>query len=629
MLESGRRPDRILTMQPSLATRTMYGSNLVRSRFGIAVGFCVATSLFASGADAQALRLPRAIDFNPHPRIVETVLFVHEAEVQIADGKKTKMLAYNGSTPGPTIQAEVGDQLIVHVINLLPEPTVVHWHGVEMPAAMDGSHISQKTIPRFGYFRYAFKLNNAATYWYHSHYKTNEQVEKGLYGALIVRDRRNDIRLRVARHRENTLFLDDIRLDGENQIDRFSTDPTYNMVPWQRAEAQANSRPGTHLLVNGQEVTETKIPTLYVLAGAPYRLRFVNSSSGEVFRLGLSDANQRWYQIGSDQGVWNAAEKIQPIDQVIDPRGHHNLLISNNDRRLGVTLTPSDRAEVVIVPEGKRGDEYFIEQHDFIKGNHVAFRDPQNNLLFGHDHFDGADEPIRLVRVKIVGRVWWSRWRKWNPPSSLRWDPIRAIQPDPKLDTLPVIFGHAFPDKVTGDVTFFVQVKDPRPLIAKVRNKEMVMPPPFGPIPMMKQTAQDGYHVKVGERRIWEIVNFTGGDHSFHTHGFRFQHLDTQYIDLDEPTFNYTEKALRLSFEDTVRVPKRPNFVLGRSFTIMRVAVEFDDSSRPPSRRRTPKELLAGGLVPTATGSGGWLMHCHHLTHAARGMMSFITVTEK
>ena len=149
----------------------------------------------------------------------------------------------------------------------------------------------------------------------------------------------------------------------------------------------------------------------------------------------------------------------------------------------------------------------------------------------------------------------------------------------------------------------------------------------FGPMPIMKLTAKDGYHVKVGDTPYFEVVNFTGGDHGFHTHGFHFQHIDTEYIDIDTPSFNRIEKPLRLSVEDTIRVPKRPGLILGRSFTIVRLAIRFDDSAKHRRYRRKPWELLAGGLAPTATTSGGWLVHCHHLEHAARGMMSFLTVT--
>lgn len=589
------------------------------------------TLLGATESRAQDLRLPKAIDYNPHPRIFETVLLAHEMDRQLVAGQKqTRMMAYNGSVPGPTIEANLGDWLIVHFVNLLKEPTTVHWHGVEMPARMDGSHIAQALVPPNGYFRYEFKLNNAATYWYHPHNKTDQQVEKGLYGALIVRDRRDDRRLRIPRWRERTIFLDDVKLDLNYQIAPFATDVKQPMIPWRRAEALANGRPGTHMLVNGVESHPGKQPTLQVIAGAPYRLRFVSTSSGDTFRLSIPDKRQKWYHIGSDQGLWNQAELIKPIDKVIDLRGHHNLLISNPSTKVGITLTPSDRIEAVLVAEGEVGDEFFIEAHDFVRGEHEAFRDPQNNLLFGHYHFDGANSPKNLIRVKIVGQMARNgRFpRPWQPPRQLRRNRIRPLLVDPTLATLPVILGHALPDKVTGDVIFFVQVQNPVPLLAAVRSRKMVMPPPFGPIPMMKQTPATGYHVKVGETRVWEIVNFTGGDHNFHTHGFRFQLLDTEYIDLDKPSNNYVEKPQRLTYEDTIRVPKRPNLILGRSFTIVRVITRFDDRSRRRSLRRDSTELLAGGLTPTATKSGGWLVHCHHLPHAARGMMSYITVTK-
>jgi FtsP/CotA-like multicopper oxidase with cupredoxin domain len=578
---------------------------------------------------AQDLRLPQAIDYNPSPTVFETVLFAHEIELRLTDSqKKTLVMAYNGSVPGPTIDANLGDTLIVHFVNLLHEATTVHWHGVELPAGMDGSHISQALIPRFGYRRYEFQLNNAATYWYHPHNKTNEQIEKGLHGALIVRDPADDRGLRIPSWRERTIFLDDVSLNANYQISPFATDLNQPMIPWRRAENLANGRPGTHTLVNGQESHTGRIPTLHVIAGAAYRLRFINASSGETFRLSIPDSRQRWYQIGSDQGLWNAAELIKPIEKVLDQRGHHNLVISDPDTRVGVTLTPSDRIEAVLVANGDVGEEFYIEAHDFVRGEHVAFRDPQNNLIFGHHHFDGANEPKNLIRVKIIGQSITNRRGTWQPPASLRRNPVQALTIDPSQATLPVIFGHGLPDNTTGDVTFFAQVQRPGPLLAAVRAKQMAMPAPFGPIPMMKQTAATGYHVKVGQTRDWEVVNFTGGDHNFHLHGFRFQHLDSEFIDLDKPNNNYIVKPLRLSYEDTIRIPKRPNLTLGRSFTIVRVITRFDDASRPPALRRRAQQLLAGGLVPTATRSGGWLVHCHHLPHAARGMMSFVTVTK-
>ena len=161
---------------------------------------------------AQGWTIPRAVDRNPDPKVFETVITVSEQDVQLLPGKKTRMMTYNGSIPGPTIEAELGTRLIVHVINLMSAPTLVHWHGLEVPAQMDGTPLSQAPIPKSGYFRYEFTLNNAATYWYHSHEETNEQVERGLYGALIVRDPKHDAAVGVPRDREQVVFLDDIKL---------------------------------------------------------------------------------------------------------------------------------------------------------------------------------------------------------------------------------------------------------------------------------------------------------------------------------------------------------------------------------------------------------------------------------
>ncbi len=603
----------------------------------------------APPARAQFSSPPLAVDENSDPHVFETVMVVAEREIQLLDGRKTKVMTYNGSTPGPTIEVEVGDRLIVHVVNLLSEPTVIHWHGVEVPNRMDGSPISQAPLPPSGYFRYEFKVNTAATCFYHSHANTNQQVEKGLFGAIVVRDPRHDKNLKVPRAREHVVVVDDIKLDSENQVAPFSTDPRADFVPWKRAEDLANSRIGNHLLVNGRVLASDDIPTIEVESGLAYRFRFINVSNGRIFRIDLQSredlaarpktvdkvsvkvttqkftSKSKLYGIGSDQGFFNTPELVKPIDAIANPLGHHDEPMSNPDTRRGVTLTSGDRAEVVVVPDGEVGDEVFLVSHDFVKGKHVAFEDPQKSIQFGHDHFDGLDLPRKLIRFKIVDK---SKTR-WSPPDRLRWDPITKIDVDLTRPALHAFFGHGLPDPETGNVMFFMNVGKADELVKAVRGKKMVLPSDYDPRPFMRLIASDGYHVKIGETRYWEVINFTGNDHNFHTHGFRFQHIDTEYIDLDEPKNNRREPPLRLCFEDTIRVPKRPNSLtgLGRSYSIIRLAVRFDDSSNPVDRRRTPGEFLAGGLTPTASGSGGWLVHCHSLEHAARGMISFITVT--
>ncbi|MEZ4464346.1 MAG: multicopper oxidase family protein [bacterium] len=96
--------------------------------------------------------------------------------------------AYNGQRPGPVIRANVGDRLTVELTNGLPAPTTIHWHGVQVPWAMDGVPWMSAPVPAGGQFTYEFNLLHPGTFWYHPHFDTEKQVDAGLYGLLIVDD---------------------------------------------------------------------------------------------------------------------------------------------------------------------------------------------------------------------------------------------------------------------------------------------------------------------------------------------------------------------------------------------------------------------------------------------------------
>ena len=94
---------------------------------------------------------------------------------------------YNGQIPGPVLEARVGDVLEVRLTNRLPEPTSIHWHGLRLPAAMDGTDMVQQPIAPGDSFTYRFRLPDAGVFWYHPHVNETTQLERGLYGAIIVR----------------------------------------------------------------------------------------------------------------------------------------------------------------------------------------------------------------------------------------------------------------------------------------------------------------------------------------------------------------------------------------------------------------------------------------------------------
>jgi FtsP/CotA-like multicopper oxidase with cupredoxin domain len=97
--------------------------------------------------------------------------------------------AYNGMIPGPTIRAHLGDRVRIVLSNLLSEPTLIHFHGMTVPNAMDGvPAITQDAVLPGHSFTYEFTIRNTGTNMYHSHFMAQRQVPMGLLGAFIVAD---------------------------------------------------------------------------------------------------------------------------------------------------------------------------------------------------------------------------------------------------------------------------------------------------------------------------------------------------------------------------------------------------------------------------------------------------------
>lgn len=105
----------------------------------------------------------------------------------ILDGIVVTAFTYNGTVPGPLIRVTEGDQVRVVVKNELPDPTTIHWHGVEVVNAMDGvPGVTQDPIQPGEIFTYEFTAKPAGTFMYHSHFEGDVQVGAGLYAPLII-----------------------------------------------------------------------------------------------------------------------------------------------------------------------------------------------------------------------------------------------------------------------------------------------------------------------------------------------------------------------------------------------------------------------------------------------------------
>ena len=114
-------------------------------------------------------------------------LIAEPVKQEFAPGLVVNCWGYNGSTPGPTIEAVEGERVRILVTNHLPEPTTVHWHGILVPNSMDGvTGLNQAPIPPGKTFTYEFTLKQHGTYMYHPHFDEMTQMAMGLMGFFII-----------------------------------------------------------------------------------------------------------------------------------------------------------------------------------------------------------------------------------------------------------------------------------------------------------------------------------------------------------------------------------------------------------------------------------------------------------
>jgi FtsP/CotA-like multicopper oxidase with cupredoxin domain len=193
----------------------------------------------------QSGNLPQAVDLNPAKNILETNLVAREAEVDLGNGLLAKAVTFNGAIPGPELRLQVGDKVIVHFTNLLPEGFTIHWHGIELNNASDGTGITQNAVKTGESFDYAFVVPRPGLYFYHSHIEPTNPEFKGYFGPIIIEDPAED-KLRAKgvlpdRKETFTLVLSDTtvcKAAGSNDAVTFPADPT---LPWVGTEELAGN----------------------------------------------------------------------------------------------------------------------------------------------------------------------------------------------------------------------------------------------------------------------------------------------------------------------------------------------------------------------------------------------------
>ena len=273
------------------------------ARLSILVLLAGAASLGAGSLGAPSPRPPRADHRAPPPaaprRVVELTLTAAPARLELRPGTMTDAFAYDGRVPGPTLELREGDSVIVHFRNDLPEPSTVHWHGLHLPFAADGSPFHP--VPPGGRFDYVFTIRpgTAGTYWYHPHphQLTGAQMARGLYGAIIVRAADDPLPVSMP---ERLLVLSDNRFRADGSVDLPDASSPQGRMD------EENGREGDVLLVNGRIM-----PTLGIRSGEVQRWRVVNASAARIYRLAIP--GQTLLHIGSDGGLFERPREVQEI----------------------------------------------------------------------------------------------------------------------------------------------------------------------------------------------------------------------------------------------------------------------------------------------------------------------------
>ena len=122
--------------------------------------------------------------------VKEFRLVAEPVEHEFAPGSRARCWGYNGTTPGPTIEAVEGDRVRILVTNRLPEHTSIHWHGILLPSGMDGvGGLSQPHIRPGETYAYEFTLRQNGTYMYHPHADEMVQLGVGMMGLFIIHPR--------------------------------------------------------------------------------------------------------------------------------------------------------------------------------------------------------------------------------------------------------------------------------------------------------------------------------------------------------------------------------------------------------------------------------------------------------
>jgi FtsP/CotA-like multicopper oxidase with cupredoxin domain len=579
------------------------------------------TALATSGDNPYSV--PLATDDNPDPAVFETTISAEAHTVDIGNGVSAKVLTFNGSVPGPEIRVHVGDTVIVNFENNIAHATGIHWHGIELHNAHDGTPLTQNQVPPGGKYLYKFKVIRPGIYWYHPHHHSStNQVFKGLYGVFVVTDPDDDTLVAngtlPAPEFTRTLALSDIsvcKATGENSLSMealclgspmdedgaprgpFSPGDVPNIQPGPPTTS-GPVKEGEIVLTNGMTVggragtpeapgaLAAGASLLDVAPGRTLRLQIGSEATVRFFRLRLTGQNTNGdiiqipiVRIGGQGGLLD----LGVVDGGVEPGGFDWGFDEGE-----VLLDPGDRIDATVTFPANATGVFTMWTKDYARTGGAPPGLPTEPVA--HFNITGpvAAGPTIAEGTPILTSIG-SSVETLDPPTATLLDPatfspvkpgmalqdVRLTNTGSSLGINGVLGEHDFPG------IDYVDINQP----GSTR------------------------YAKLGDTLELTVTNPTGAHHPFHLHGFSIQPIsltDTQPGDSPDgapdivpatgPGYVFPYK----DFRDNVDIPG------GYTLTFR---VRLDD-------RKMPDGVTDGG------GIGRWVFHCHIFFHASFGMIS-------
>jgi FtsP/CotA-like multicopper oxidase with cupredoxin domain len=315
----------------------------------------------------------------------ETTVWRYSGEV--ISGPKSSIEELQGSYLGPTIHVNKGDRIRVHFKNELPEPSIIHWHGLHVPTSADGH--PRFVIDQGESYVYDFTVSDrAGTYWYHPHPhgRTGPQVYAGLAGLFIIHDPGEEQLNLPKGEYDIPLVIQDRDFNTDNQLVYGTGHMMDRMVGFL----------GSQILING-------LPDFQmVVSRRPYRLRILNGSNSRIYKLAWND--QRPIKVlATDGGLLELPEDLDYI--VLSPAQRVDIWVDFSQN------LPGEEIELISLPfKSYGGESSFSVLKVIIQDEQSAGSGPPGKLsdLVLHDQNNAVNRisPRKFSLSFGPGMVW-------------------------------------------------------------------------------------------------------------------------------------------------------------------------------------------------------------------------------